>query len=55
MIVTNPVDEELVRKGKKEVYFVMLVTNGGLQGDWAVVCAKSYIYIQNAYLIISTK
>ena len=44
MIVTNPEDVELKTKGVKDVSFVMLVTNDSLQDDWAVVCAKCYIY-----------
>ena len=44
MIVTNPKDEESKTKKMKDVTFVMLVTNDGMQDDWAVACAKSYIY-----------
>jgi len=44
MIVTNPKDLETKAKGVKEVSFVMMVTNDGIQDDWAVACAKSYIY-----------
>ena len=44
MIVTNPKDEESKAKKMKDVTFVILVTNDGMQDDWTVACAKSYIY-----------
>jgi len=45
MIVTNPKDdEEAKRKGIKDVRFVMMITPDATQDDWAVACAKSYIY-----------
>ena len=44
IIVTNPKDEESKAKQMKDVTFVMLVTNDGMQDDRAVACAKSYIY-----------
>ncbi|CAJ1930039.1 unnamed protein product [Cylindrotheca closterium] len=44
MIVTNSEDALLKEKGVKDVSFVMLATNDACQDDWAVACAKSYVY-----------
>jgi hypothetical protein len=44
MIVSNSTDEEQRAKGIKEVNFVMMVTDDGLQDEWEVACAKKVVY-----------
>ena len=44
MIATNAEDEADRAKGVKDVKFVMMFTDDGLQDDWQIACAKHTIY-----------
>jgi predicted lactoylglutathione lyase len=44
MIATNTTDQEAKAQGIKDVTFVMMLTDDSLQDEWAVACAKAYVY-----------
>jgi hypothetical protein len=44
MIATNSTDPEAKAQGIKDVTFVMMLTDDSLQDEWAVTCAKAYVY-----------
>jgi hypothetical protein len=47
MIATNAEDEADRAKGVKDVKFVMMFTDDGLQDDWQIACAKHTIYSEH--------
>jgi hypothetical protein len=47
MIATNAEDEADRAKGVKDVKFVMMFTDDGLQDDWQIACAKHTLYTEH--------